>query len=105
MSEDLGTEIKIGADASGVEAGVSKAKRSLASLGQAAELVGKSGGDGLLKIGAGGEASARNVEKATKSMIASIQRQTVAFEAGGTSARQYQEALARMRGIDSNVTS
>ena len=103
MSEDLGTEIKIGADASGVEAGVSKAKRSLASLGQAAELVGKSGGEGLLKIGAGGEASARNVEKATKSMIASIQRQTVAFEAGGTSARQYQEALARMRGIDSNV--
>lgn len=103
MSEDLGTEIKIGADASGVEAGVSKAKRSLASLGQAAELVGKSGGEGLLKIGAGGEASARNVEKATKSMIASIQRQTAAFEAGGTSARQYQEALARMRGIDSNV--
>lgn len=103
MSEDLGTEIKIGADASGVEAGVSKAKRSLASLGQAAELVGKSGGEGLLKIGAGGEASARNVEKATKSMIASIQRQTAATEAGGTSMRAYQETLARMRGIDSNV--
>lgn len=103
MSEDLSTEIKIGADASGVEAGVGKAKRSLASLGQAADQVGKAGGDGILKIGAGGEAAARRVEAATKNTIASIQRQIAAFEAGGTASRQYQESLARMRGIDTNA--
>lgn len=103
MSEDLSTEIKIGADASGVEAGVGKAKRSLASLGQAADQVGKAGGEGILKIGAGGEAAARRVEAATKNTIASIQRQIAAFEAGGTASRQYQESLARMRGIDTNA--
>ena len=103
MSEDLSTEIKIGADASGVEAGVGKAKRSLASLSQAADQVGKAGGEGILKIGAGGEAAARRVEAATKNTIASIQRQIAAFEAGGTASRQYQESLARMRGIDTNA--
>lgn len=103
MSEDLSTEIKIGADASGVEVGVGKAKRTLASLGQAAEQAGKAGGDGLLKIGAGGEASARSIDKATRNTIASLQRQIAAFEAGGTSSRQYQEQLARMRGLDTNA--
>ena len=38
---DLNTEIKIGADASGVEAGVGKAKRSLKDLGDAAQKAGK----------------------------------------------------------------
>lgn len=103
MSEDLSTEIKIGADASGVEVGVGKAKRTLASLGQAAEQAGKAGGDGLQKIGAGGEAAARSVDKATKNTIASLQRQIAAFEAGGTSTRRYQEELARMRGLDTNA--
>jgi hypothetical protein len=103
MSEDLSTEIKIGADASGVEVGVGRAKRTLASLGQAAEQAGKAGGDGLQKIGAGGEAAARSVDKATKNTIASLQRQIAAFEAGGTSTRRYQEELARMRGLDTNA--
>lgn len=103
MSEDLTTELRIVADTSGVEVGVGRAKRTLASLGQAAEQVGKAGGDGLQKIGAGGEAAARSVDKATKNTIASLQRQIAAFEAGGTSTRRYQEELARMRGLDTNA--
>lgn len=100
MSNDLNTEIKITADAQGVETGVTKAKRSLASLGQAAEQVGEQGGRGLDQLGAGGERAAQSVDKATKNMAASLQRQIAAFEAGGTSARQYQESLAKLRGAD-----
>ncbi|WP_428001794.1 hypothetical protein [Acidovorax sp.] len=100
MSNDLNTEIKITADAQGVETGVTKAKRSLASLGQAADQVGEQGGKGLEKMGAGGERAAQSMDKATKNMVANLQRQTAALEAGGTANRQYQESIARMRGAD-----
>lgn len=100
MTQDLNTEIKIGADASGVEAGVASAKRSLAGLGQSAEQVGRTGGEGLKKIGAGGEESARRLDSVTKNIVASLQRQIAAAEAGGTATRQYQESIARLRGAD-----
>lgn len=99
MSNDLNTEIKIGADASGVEAGVGRAKRSLASLGESA----KKAGDGLAGIGAGSERSARQVESSTRSMVSQIQRQIAATEAGDKSTRQYQESLARLRGVNVNA--
>ena len=97
---DLNTEIKIGADASGVEAGVSRAKRSLKDLGDAAQKTGKQGADGMKGIGAGAENSAKKVETATRSTIASLQRQIAAMEAGDKSSRKYQESLAKMRGVD-----
>lgn len=103
MTQDLNTEIKIGADASGVETGVAGAKKALASLGQAADQVGRTGGEGLKKIGAGGEDSARRLDSATKNMVASLQRQIAAAEAGGTANRQYQESIARLRGADVNA--
>ena len=103
MTQDLNTEIKIGADASGVETGVAGAKKALASLGQAADQVGRTGGEGLKKIGAGGEDSARRLGSATKNMVASLQRQIAAAEAGGTANRQYQESIARLRGADVNA--
>lgn len=100
MSDDLNAEIKIGADASGVEAGVGKAKRSLADLGQAAKRTGQEGGAGLAPIGDGATAASKKVEAATKNTIQSIQRQIAMFEAGSKSAREYQESLARQRGVD-----
>jgi hypothetical protein len=103
MSDDLNTEIKIGADASGVEAGVGRAKKSLASLGDAAQKAGKSGSDGMKGIGAGADTSAKKVESATKSMVGSLQRQIAAMEAGDKTSRKYQETLARMRGVDVNA--
>lgn len=103
MTQDLNTQIKIGADASGVEAGVASAKRSLASLGQTAEQTGRTGGEGLKKLGAGGEESARRLDSVTKNMVASLQRQIAAVEAGGTATRQYQESIARLRGADVNA--
>lgn len=103
MSDDLNTEIKITASAEGVEAGVGRAKRSIADLAQAAEKAGEQGGKGLGKMGAGGEDAARKVDGATKNMVASLQRQIAAMEAGGTATRQYQESIARLRGADMSV--
>ncbi len=97
---DLASTIKINADASGVEAGVNSAKRSISSLGQAASQAGKSGAEGMDRLGASGDAAAKKIEASTRNTIASIQRQTAALEAGGASSRAYQESLAKMRGID-----
>jgi hypothetical protein len=100
MSEDLTTEIKISADASGVEAGVGKAKRSLADLGVAAQKAGQDAGAGLGSIGAAGQRSAQEVERTTRNFTANLQRQIAAAQAGGTANRQYMESLIRLRGGD-----
>lgn len=99
-NEDLNQEIKFVADASGVKSGVSEIKRELGSIGPAADKAGEAGAAGLNKIGAGGENAARKMDSVTKNMVASLQRQIAAFEAGGTATREYQESIARMRGAD-----
>lgn len=100
---DLKAQLEIAADASGVEAGVSKAKKSLSSLGVTAESAGKRAADGLDKIGEGGDQAATKVDRSTKSLIGSIQRTTAALEAGGRSSSDYFRALASQRGVDTGA--
>lgn len=100
MADDLNTEIKIGADASGVEAGVSKAKRSLKDLGDSAARAGKDAGAGIGAIGAGGDKAAKDVERATKNIQGQLQRAIASFEAGEKGSRKFYESLASQRGAD-----
>jgi hypothetical protein len=90
------TQISVGMNVDGVVTGTEKAKRKIRELGGAAREAGKGTG----AIGDGMAGSAQKVEAATKNMVGSIQRQIAALEAGDKSSRQYQESLARMRGID-----
>lgn len=103
MADDLNTEIKIGADASGVEAGVGRAKRSLADLGASAKKAGQDAGVGMASVGAGGDQAAKDVERATKSMQGSLQRLLAEQKAGAKGSREYWEALADTRGISRNA--
>ena len=103
MSDDLNTEIKIGADASGVEAGVGRAKRSLATLGDAAKKAGSDGGKGMELLGSGSDKAAAKVESATRSMQNSIQRLIAEQSAGAKGTREYYEALADTKGISRNA--
>ena len=100
---DLKDEIKLVANADGVETGVSRAKRSLATLGQAVDQVGEQGERGFKRFGAGSDEAGRRIDSTTKGMVSSLQRQIAALEAGGTATRQYQESIARLRGADMNV--
>ena len=71
MTDTVGAaQLAITADASGVEAGVSKAKKSLSTLGGSAKSAGKEASQGLDQVGAGGEKAAVKVDRATKQMIA-----------------------------------
>ena len=98
--------IRIGVDASGVEAGVEKAKKSIKSLGPAAQQGGrqasagmKPAADGAAAAAAGFEAADKRVERSLKSMERAIQRDIAMKEAGERGTRRYYEALAAQRGI------
>lgn len=98
--------IRIGVDASGVETGVEKAKKSIKSLGQAAQQGGrqasagmKPAADGAAAAAAGFEEANRRMERSLKSMQNAIQRDIAMKEAGERGTRWYYEALAAQRGI------
>jgi len=96
-------QLEFTADASGVEAGVAKAKRSLADLGATAVTQGKKASEGLDKINDGSGRAAKKVEADTKNLIASIQRQTAALEAGSRSGSKYFEVIANQRGVNTDA--
>ena len=69
MSDDLNTELRFGADTTGAEAGVNRVKRSLKDLGDSANKASKDAGDSLGRVGAGGDKAAKDVERATTTVI------------------------------------
>ncbi len=103
MAGDLKAQISITADASGVQAGVTKAKRSLADLGSSAANAGKQASDGLSKAGDGGQNAATKVDSATKNIIGSIERATAALNAGGRATSDYYKTLASQRGVNTDT--
>lgn len=100
MTNGLKAQLEISADASGVDAGIGKAKRSLADLGATAAAVGKEASEGIQGVGEGGEKAAGKLDRATQSIIGSIQRTTAALDAGGKSSSAYFSALAAQRGVN-----
>jgi lambda family phage tail tape measure protein len=103
MAKDLSAQLSITAEASGVEAGVGRAKKSLADLGATAATAGKQASGGLQQIGEGGESASKKVDAATRSMVQSIQRTTAALDAGGRSSSKYFELLASQRGVSTEA--
>jgi len=91
--------IGITADATGVEAGVAKSKRSLASLGASA----KKASQDLGGAGDGGEKAAAKVARDTRTMQQSLQRYIATLEAGSKDNRVYWERMASFKGVDKNA--
>jgi len=96
----LKTQLEIGADASGAQAGITGVKRSLADLGGSAAAAGKQAAAGVSAMGGAADGAAAKVDAATRSMIGSIQRQIAVAEAGGRGTAAYYESLAKAKGID-----
>lgn len=100
MADTVGAaQLEINVDASGVEAGVTKAKKSIGTLGQAAKGAAKEASAGLDGIGTGASGAAGKVDVSTRNMINSIQRQIAAMEAGSRSGAEYYRVLAQQRGV------
>ena len=104
---DKQSVIKLSADATGVREGVAEAKTALKEVETAAVQAGTKGGAGIEKIGAGfkktgDEAAngAKKVERASKSIELSLQREIALVQAGSRGTREYYEVLANQRGLD-----
>ena len=104
---DKQSVIKLSADATGVREGVAEAKTALKEVETAAVQAGTKGGAGVEKIGAGfkktgDEAAngAKKVERASKSIELSLQREIALVQAGSRGTREYYEVLANQRGLD-----
>ena len=101
------SKIIIGADVRSVTDGVTEAKLSIRSLADTAESQGRRAGAGLDKVGTSAGKAATEVEKAaakqeraTRSIINSVEREIAAREAGGRNTAGYFEMLAKQRGAD-----
>lgn len=101
MSNKLDVTIGISADASGVEAGVGKATKSLRSLGGSAKKVAQDVGS----MGDGSDKAAKKVARDTKSMERSLQSLLAKLEGGSRESRGYWEKMAEFKGVDKNALS
>ncbi|WP_101048674.1 phage tail tape measure protein [Macromonas nakdongensis] len=97
---DLDAQLAISADATGVETGVGRAKKSLADLGKAAGNAGEQASKGMDGVGEGAERASAKVKRAEANWVNSLQRTIAAAEAGSRSTSKYYETLAQQRGID-----
>lgn len=99
MSESIGgAQVELGVDASGVDAGVARAKKSIATLGDTAGKAGKDASKGVSEIGKAGADSAQKMDAQTKRLITSIERQTLAL---GKSKSEFYAAQAAIKGNES----
>lgn len=110
MSDDLNTELRFGADTTGAEAGVTRVKRSLKDLGDAATKAGKDvaaagaqAGKDISKMGDGSDDAAKKLQRNTRNMEGQLQRYLASLEGGSKDSRRYWEAMADFKGADKNA--
>ena len=99
-TEERGTTLKATFDASGVRKGSQDAVGAVRQM--ASDITAEAGkaAAGLERVGAGGEHSADAVDRATRSMVQSIERATAAAQSGGRQTAAYFDVLAKQRGLD-----
>lgn len=89
--------IGLGVDSSGVVEGVTKAKRSINTLGDSAKKSGKDVSDGMKGAGESGKTAADKIDASTKRMIASIERQALSL---GKTKSEYYAQIAAINGTE-----
>lgn len=91
----LGTAV----DTTGAKTGFQQVKEAARDMAREVVQQGQAASKGVDGIGAGGQEAAGKVDRATRSIIGSIQRTTAAMQAGERGSAAYFETLARQRGI------
>jgi len=93
-------KIEIAIDGSGVDVGIAKIDKSIKGLARSANVAGKDAAKGIGDIGVSGAGAATSVDKSTKQIINSIQRQTAAFQAGKRGTAEYYQSIASLKGAN-----
>jgi phage-related minor tail protein len=103
MTDPLKIQGEVSLDSSDAEQALGRVEQRAGRMAQSVKQSGQDAGKGVSAIGEGAEGAAQRVDRATSSLVASIQRTTAAMEAGGKSSSAYYEAIAKQRGIDPNI--
>lgn len=103
MTDERKVQLGVEVDSTGARKGFEDVTRSAKKAGADVAQAVKPASQAVDGIGAGGAAAAQKVDRATQSMIASIQRTTAAAEAGERGTAKYFETLAAQRGISSDA--
>lgn len=100
MTEERRIQIVAEVDATRARAGLTEISRDAGTMAGAVAERSRQADAAIGAIGGGAARSAAQVAAAQRAMIASIERTTVATQAGGRSTAAYYELLARQRGVD-----
>lgn len=93
------SKIVVTGDVSGLKKAVEDGKGALKGLGEEAKKAGGASEESFTKPARGAGKAAREIERASKSIERSIQRDIAVLEAGGRSTREYYTLLAQQRGL------
>jgi phage-related minor tail protein len=99
MTEGRKIQVEVGVGAQGAREGAEEVKQVVGSMAQSVVESGKRASKAMDGIGAGSEAAAKKLDRDTRTMVASIQRATVAAEAGERGTRKFFETVAASKNI------
>ncbi len=103
MSDDLSTKLTAEFDGRQAEQGLVKLGATAKRAGRDIEQAGQGAGKAFGNIGAGAEEGGKRAERATKSLIDSIQRTTAVTNAGAKGTADYYSEIARIRGVSQDA--
>ncbi|TDS68144.1 phage tail length tape measure family protein [Comamonas sp. JUb58] len=103
MSDDLSTKLTAEFDGSQAEQGLVKLGATAKKAGRDIEQAGQGAGKAFGGVGTGAEDGSKRAERATKSLIDSIQRTTAAANAGAKGTADYYSEIARIRGVSQDA--
>lgn len=103
MTQNRKIQLATEVDTTGARQGFEEVKAGARDMAQAVGQAGQAAGKGVESIGAGADGSAQKLDRATKSIIGSIQRTTAVMEAGERGSSKFYEALAKQRGVSPDV--
>lgn len=103
MADERKVQLGVEVDASGARKGFDEVKQGARDMAQSVAQAGTQAGKGLDNVGTGGDQAAQKLDRATKSIISSIQRTTAVMEAGSKGTSEYYAAIAAQRGVSADA--
>lgn len=103
MSETRAVTLETAVDTTGARAGFQEIQREAGTMAAAVARSSQQAETAVTGIGGGAEVASRRSESAQRNLISSIERTTIAAQAGGRSTAAYYEMLGRERGVDPAV--
>jgi phage-related minor tail protein len=103
MTDTRKAQLEIGVNAGPAEEGFKRVERAAKGMSDGVKKSGEEANKGVEGMGKGSEEAAKKIDRATSSIIASIQRTTAQYEAGEKGSAKYFETLAAQRGLNADV--